>query len=85
MPTDIQSIDDLMDKKETDDDASVSGQFQKRQAEIKLKEMETIAQNTSASLGVPYVDLSFFPVGPEALGLIEEEEARRLNVICFYF
>lgn len=67
------------------DDESSMGQLAAKQAQIKLKDMEAETQSLANSLGLNYVNLFGFPISPEALALIKEEEAKRLNTICFYF
>lgn len=67
------------------DDESAQGQFNKKQQEIKIKEMERQAQVLADSIGVGYVDLFGFPISPEALSLISEENARRLEAVNFYY
>ncbi len=37
------------------------------------------------SVGLPYIDLSSFPVSSEALRLVAEEDAHELGAVCFYF
>ncbi|MCX7778644.1 MAG: GspE/PulE family protein [Patescibacteria group bacterium] len=52
--------------------------------ELKIKELENETQKKAFSLGLPYLNLKGFPIAPEALRLIPEEEAKQLQVICFY-
>lgn len=86
MPKNIPSIEDLLGGSNSgggDEDAQ--SRFTQKAKEIKIKEIERATQKEAALLGVPYVDLSSFAVSPEALSLIEEEEARRMPVICFFY
>lgn len=53
--------------------------------EIRIKEKEQQAERKAAMLGVSYINLQAFPIAPEVLSLIEEKEARELNVVCFLF
>ncbi len=80
---DLASIENLINP--TDDEESVTGRFAKKQSEIKLKESEKQTENQAKSLGLPYVNLFGFPISPEALVLLQEERARELNVICFFY
>ncbi len=59
--------------------------FDQKMEEINLKQKEEEAQIKAAELGVPYIDLSAFPVSSEALKAIPEAVAREKNIICFYF
>ncbi len=49
--------------------------------------LETAEQDTRArasQLGIPYINLQGFPIGPEILTLIPEEEARLHSILCFF-
>jgi len=87
MSKDIQSIEDLMrsDKNAKVDDESVHGRFEEKQKQIKVNELERIAEQGASGLGLPYVNLVGFPVGPDALSLIGEEEATALFTVCFLY
>jgi len=86
MPKDIQSIEDLIKSPdEPKDDETVQGKFDKKQTEIKTKEIERLTEQEANDLGIPYVDLSGFPISPEAIVLIEEEKAHNLQTVCFYY
>ncbi|MBF8280856.1 MAG: pilB1 [Candidatus Magasanikbacteria bacterium] len=45
---------------------------------------EQATMNKALALGVPYIDLRKFPIVPESLALIPEEQAAAVQVICFY-
>ena len=86
MPKDLQSIEDLIKPlDESRDDETVQGKFNKKQTEIKTKETERLTEEKANSLGVSYVNLSGFPISPEAIALIEEEKAKTLGLICFFY
>lgn len=87
MSQDVQSIEDLISASKGGpiDEDSVEGKFQKKQQDIKIKDMERQKKAQADSLGFPYMNLSGFPISPEALVLIPEERARELGVICFYY
>lgn len=65
-----------------------SGDVQKRLAskmqQVKVKDKEGEAEGMALILGVPYINLSRFPITPEALGLIPEDRARALSAVCFF-
>ncbi len=67
------------------EEESVQGQFQKKQKELKLKQKEEKTKAVASSLGVPYINLFGFPLSPEALTLINEQEANDLKVVCFFY
>jgi type IV pilus assembly protein PilB len=77
------SIENLLNP--TGDEESVAGVFAKKQKEIKIKEGERKAQRDADSLGIDYINLVGFPISPEALGLIPEETAKELKVVCFFY
>lgn len=88
MARDIQSIEDLINESkggQPKSDESTQAKFQKKQEEIKIKEMERVAEGMAESLGVQYISLYGFPIGPDALKLIPEAEARRWGVVCFFY
>ena len=59
-----QSIEDLIQasrgNSQSDDD-TVSGKFQAKQHEIKLKEVERATESKAAQLSLPYINLFGFP------------------------
>jgi type IV pilus assembly protein PilB len=81
--SDLNSIESLINP--TDDDESVAGRFAKKQGEIKIKEIEKETEQAAQSLGMDYVSLVTFPISPEAIALIPEEQANDLGVVCFYY
>ena len=64
------------------DDAA--GKLQARLEEIRAKEKEEETSQKAFAMGIPYINLSSFPIPPEALSLISEEDARTHQIICFY-
>ncbi len=81
--SDFASIKNLTDP--TDDEESVAGRFAKKQEEINLKEIERETKEAAAALGLEYVNLARFPLSPEALILIPEQQARLLQAAPFYY
>jgi len=87
MSQDAQSIEDLVGSagEGKASDESVQAKFSRKQKEIKLKELERIAEKEAAYFGLPYANLYGFSISPEALFLIKEEEIDKYKVICFYY
>ncbi len=80
------SIDDLIhNNPQPGEDDSPEEKFQKKQGEIQARDLERLTSAKAAASGLPYIDLTGFPISQEALALIPEEEARDLQVVCFYF
>jgi len=82
--SDLASIDNLINDDLPEED-SVLDKFSKKQAEIKAKEIERSTESQARSLGLPYINLVGFPISPEALALIDEENAKSLKLVCFYY
>ena len=51
---------------------------------IKIKELEEKVANQARQIGISYISLVDFPISPEALSLISEENAFKHKVVCFY-
>lgn len=83
----FSSIEDLMSKSEEKSltDESARAKLKEKEAEIKKKQIERLTRGQAGQSGLPYIDLVGFAVSPEALSIIEEEEARRLSSVCFYY
>ncbi len=79
----FDSISSLL--KKTNDEESASSKLSTRQQEIKNKEIEKQTQARAQALGVPYIDLFGFPISPEALVLVSEEEAISNKLVCFFY
>ncbi|MBU4369652.1 GspE/PulE family protein [Patescibacteria group bacterium] len=52
--------------------------------DINIKDLEEKTANQSRQIGIPYINLADFPISPEALILISEEDALKYQVVCFY-
>jgi len=59
--------------------------LQTKLSEIDLESLERATEEKASALGIPYINLKGFPVSPMAVGLISEEQAEALNVVCFYY
>ena len=82
----FDSISSLLNKGAApSDDDSPQGRLLAKQKEIQLKKIEQQTESQAAALGLDYVNLFGFPISPEAIGLISEEESRQYNIVCFYY
>lgn len=79
----FDSISSLL-RQDQDDDSAQSKLLSKQQ-EIKNKEIERQTQAKAQTLGLSYIDLDNFPISPEALSLIPEEEAIKNKIVCFFY
>lgn len=66
-------------------DEETSTKFSEKMATIKLREKEQQSEKRAAELGIPSINLKGFPISPEAISLIPEEQARDLKAVCFLF
>jgi type IV pilus assembly protein PilB len=82
--SDLASIDNLIHD-DLPEEGSVLDKFSKKQTEIKNKEIEKVVEKNAGLQGLSYINLTSFPISPEALSLIDEEIATALNVVCFYY
>ena len=81
--SDLTSIQNLINP--SDDEESVAGRFANKQQEMKLKEIEKKTKLKADELSLNYINLNNFPISPEALMLIKEEEAREIKALCFFY
>lgn len=58
--------------------------LQEKMHTIDLDKREQIAQQQAADLGMEYINLKGFPIGPEVLTLIPEEMAKTAHVLPFF-
>jgi len=84
------SIDDLLKSYQGKSSAlptvaakEIAEKFSAKMEQIEIKEKEKLTEKKAAELGIPYINLVGFPITPNTLGTITEEEAKRLKVICF--
>ena len=87
MADNLQTIEDLMKASEDSAGGEENAQtkFVAKNSEIKRKEVERLTKSKAASLGLPYINLTGFPISPEALSLIREDQAKTLEAVCFYY
>jgi len=52
--------------------------------DINIKNLEEKTTNQARQIGIPYINLAEFPISPEALTLISEEDALKHQIVCFY-
>lgn len=54
-----------------------------KMASMALKQKEEQVHDHAASIGLPYIDLAGFPIGPDTIGIIPKDTAETLQVVCF--
>ncbi|NQU83567.1 MAG: type II/IV secretion system protein [Parcubacteria group bacterium] len=94
MGSDNPSIEDLLkDKKgagtanpadiDIDEEENVQEKYEGKMEKIRINEKEEEAKKTAASLGIGYISLVGFPISPEAIASIPQDESEKLRAICF--
>ncbi len=66
-------------------DEQTATELQNKMEEIELKNLEKINEAKAKQLGLNYINLKGFPVSPEAIALIPEDQAESLSVVCFFY
>src|SRR3989344_6864638 len=64
-------------------DLTAEEQLQEKMEQIRIANLEKMAQTEAATHSLPYVNLSGFPITPEALALIPREESLEKRIVCF--
>ncbi|MCX6798392.1 MAG: hypothetical protein NTX66_04260 [Candidatus Falkowbacteria bacterium] len=83
---DLSSIENLLNPTgENGDEGSVGAQLSRKQQEIKSKEIEKQTETKARAAGFNYVNLNGFPISPEALIMIAEDEAKLIKGACFFY
>ncbi len=86
-PTTDQGIADLMGENHASKPAVASEEqqqkFKEKMQDIEIREKERIARDRANELGIGYIDLKGFPIAPETLSLISEEQARKCRTVAF--
>ncbi len=65
-------------------DTQAQGAFQKKMVQMQQEQKERMAEVQAKMLGLSYINLESFPIGPETLKLITEEESAQTHVLPFY-
>jgi len=84
MSNDLQSIEDLLSPANSGDE-DAKAKLAKKQQDIKTKDTEHAVEQQANDSGLPYINLSGFPISPEALSLIKEDRAKSLSTVCFHY
>lgn len=79
-----QNSDSFAGQKPTIATEEVAEVFSEKMKKISQDEKEREAQGQASALGLDYINLKGFPISPETMILISEEEAAGLKAICFF-
>ena len=77
------SLEDLLEDKDSQDDKSTSAELQSKIQSITIDDKEKEAEAKADELGIEYINLVGFAIGPDALTVIDKEESANLKTICF--
>lgn len=65
-------------------EATQAEKLEEKMEQIRIANLEKIAQAEAAKFGLNFVNLVGFPIAPEALALVPRETANRLKLVCFF-
>jgi type IV pilus assembly protein PilB len=68
-----------------EDDTATGNVLTKKLTDIQFSEDERKIQTKATALGVPYIDLTEFPISAEALEMIPENVCIETRLVCFLF
>ncbi len=66
-------------------DEDTQSALQEKMRDLELKRQADEARQMAGEYGLPFINLSGLPIMPEALELIDENEARQAGVVCFLY
>lgn len=66
------------------DSDSPAGQLQSKMQQLELAAKEREIETKARAIKIPYINLKGFPISPESLKLIPEDQANQLKVVCFF-
>ena len=75
---------DILNEQQIDID-SAEAKFSHKMKEIGVKEKEVVVAQMASVLGLPYIDLTQFPVSTEALRALPESVAKKNEAVCFFY
>src|SRR6056297_2112557 len=82
----MQDIDDLLKQNESKKSGQKASDndLDEKLSEMEIDQKEKSIQEKAKKQGLSYIDLTRFPISPEALRLIPEDRAREDKIICFF-
>ena len=79
------SIEDLLNDKVRTSKESPAAQLSKRQSDLRYQAIEDQVAVQAQAWGWPYINLLDFPISPEAISLLDQDDAVDLAAACFYY
>lgn len=59
--------------------------LQAKLRQLRFKDKEREVESKAASIGLPYFNLQGFPINPDSVGVIAEDDSRSLGIVCFWY
>ncbi len=78
------SLEDLFAKPDDTGNDGKASELKDKIKQITIKQKETETEKKSAFVGLPYINLVGFGVGPDALTLIPKDQSKTFKIICFF-
>jgi type IV pilus assembly protein PilB len=86
----IKGLDELTAESRKDIEAAptvaekkVAEKLEEKMEEIRIKELEGVAQKEAAKIGFPFINLVGYPINSEAINSIPKQVALKQRVVCF--
>ena len=76
-------MEDLLPNQNKSDDESAEEKLKEKINEITIKEKEEETGKKAMAMGLPYINLAGFPIGPDSLAVIDRKTSKKLGVVCF--
>jgi len=67
-----------------DEEVTPTEKLSEKMHAMELQKLEEVCQSQAAELGFEYINLKGFPIGPEVLSLIPEDQAHRIRTVAFF-
>src|SRR3989344_1195825 len=78
------SLEDLLAESAKEKEDSTASELQEKIKEITIKEKEEETERQAAAIGLPYINLVGFSIGPDDLATLAKDQSQKLQTICFF-
>lgn len=59
--------------------------LQQKLRQLRFKEKERETEGKAGTIGLPYFNLEGFPINPDSVAVIPEQESKALGLVCFWY
>ncbi len=82
----ISSIENLFAKKKgtSDTTGSAEEKLSEKMKLMKIKDFERVVASKASSMNLPYLFLQGFPIGPDTIAIIPQDQALSLKIVAFF-